>query len=223
MWDGLSGFRRPKLVSGRFLQPRAAKLSLPLFSPLSLSFPHLFPCPFLTPSLTPSLCKPQNSGGFRVRLQSFGFTPAALAQLVPVPAITPGQEPSPVATGTQRVSLQARGVGISPPDSPEMIKILKKPALVVQPRPQLPARPSQDKATVLTLLFPSQKDPNPSPNTLWALRAWGFVALFGFGVLFFHGWDFPTAWHIGNAPLGEASGKSRGESLCVGPRAVGKS
>lgn len=74
---------------------------------------------------------------------------------------------------------------------------------MVQPQPQLPARPSQDKAAVLTLLFPSQKDPNPSPNTLWALRAWGFVALFGFGVLFFHGWDFPTAWHIGNAPLGE--------------------
>lgn len=123
LWDGPSGFRRPELVSGRFLQPRAAKLSLPLFSPLSLSFPHLFPCPFLTPSLTPSLCKPQNSGGFRVRLQSFGFTPAALAQLVPVPAITPGQELSPVATGTRRVSLQARGVGISPPDSPEMIKI----------------------------------------------------------------------------------------------------
>lgn len=109
LWDGPSGFHRPKLVSGRFLQPRAAKLSLPLFSPLSLSFPHLFPCPFLTPSLTPSLCKPQNSGGFRVRLQSFGFTPAALAQLVPVPAVTPGQEPSPVATGTERVSPQAWG------------------------------------------------------------------------------------------------------------------
>lgn len=89
------------------LQPRAAKFS----SALSLFFPRPFPCNFLTLSL----CKPQNSEGFQARLQSFGFTPAALAQLVPVPcpsrrsgagAVTGGHWDL-VAAGTWKVSLQA--------------------------------------------------------------------------------------------------------------------
>lgn len=118
-WDGSSGFCCLKLVSGCFLcvcsSQEQRNFFVALSSPLSLSFPHPFPCNFLTLFLTPSLCKPQNSKGFWVRLQSFGFTPAALAQLVPVPrpshrsgagAVTSGLWDL-VATGTRRVSLQA--------------------------------------------------------------------------------------------------------------------
>lgn len=178
---------------------------LVLSSPFSLQSPRPFPCPFLAPSL----CKPQNFKGFRERLQSFGFTPAALSRLVPVPTL---RWPSGLGGrwDSEGFTPGTEEVEISPPDSPEIIKVFKKNSS------RGSAGPSQDKAAVLMFPFPSQKDPNPSQNTPWARRARGFAALFGFGVLVFPRLGFfRPRWHVWNegnrfalSPelLGEAEG-----------------
>lgn len=176
----------------------------PFLTLFSLAFPHPFPWPFLTlfslrfPHPFPHPVSMQTTEFWRI--------PGEVAELWPhtrcfIPACPcPLSQPSLRGRSCHRWPLGLedftpgmKGLGFL---LPEMIKVLKNPALVAQPQPQLPARPSRDKAALVAVPISipegskslSKHPPRRcEPGALWLCSVLGVV--------------FPPRWHLGNGFL----------------------